>query len=111
MQLFIKIHLLKHPFYIAWTKGQPSKAQLHHYAEYYFYNVLAEPNFLSAFHFNTLHIYTENNSGDISVLQVILRNLIDEEYSEKNTPLYGKSLLLLKVQEVWEHCIHLNHKH
>ncbi|MEO6562234.1 MAG: pyrroloquinoline quinone biosynthesis protein PqqC, partial [Nitrosospira sp.] len=36
-------HLLKHPFYVAWTEGRLSKEQLRHYAEQYFHNVLAEP--------------------------------------------------------------------
>ncbi|MEO7321033.1 MAG: pyrroloquinoline quinone biosynthesis protein PqqC, partial [Nitrosospira sp.] len=33
-------HLLKHPFYVAWTEGKLSKDQLRHYAEQYFHNVL-----------------------------------------------------------------------
>lgn len=35
-------HLLQHPFYIAWTEGKLTREQLRHYAEQYFYNVLAE---------------------------------------------------------------------
>ena len=55
-------HLLKHPFYIAWTEGKLTKEQLRHYAEQYFYNVLAEPTYLSAVHFNTPHFSTAANS-------------------------------------------------
>lgn len=84
-------HLLKHPFYIAWTEGQLSKEQLRHYAEQYFYNVLAEPTYLSAVHFNTPHIHSESNSGDISVRQEVLKNLIDEEHGEKNHPALWKT--------------------
>lgn len=84
-------HLLKHPFYIAWTEGQLSKDQLQLYAEQYFFNVLAEPTYLSAVHFNTPHIHSESNSGDISVRQEILSNLIDEEYGEKNHPALWKA--------------------
>ncbi len=84
-------HLLKHPFYIAWTEGKLTKEQLRHYAEQYFYNVLAEPTYLSAVHFNTPHIHSETNSGDISVRQEVLRNLIDEEHGEKNHPALWKN--------------------
>lgn len=65
--------LLKHPFYVAWTEGKLSKDQLRHYAEQYFHNVLAEPTYLSAIHFNTPHLHTEENSGDISVRQEVLK--------------------------------------
>ena len=51
-------HLLKHPFYVAWTEGKLTQEQLRHYAEQYFYNVLAEPTYLSAVHFNTPVSYT-----------------------------------------------------
>ena len=81
-------HLLKHPFYVAWTAGQLTKEQLRHYAEQYFYNVLAEPTYLSAVHFNTPHIHSETNSGDISARQEVLRNLI--EHGDKNHPALWK---------------------
>ncbi len=83
--------LLKHPFYVAWTEGKLTKVQLRHYAEQYFYNVLAEPTYLSAVHFNTPHIHSEENSGDISVRQEVLKNLIDEEHGDKNHPALWKS--------------------
>jgi pyrroloquinoline-quinone synthase len=83
-------HLLKHPFYVAWTDGKLTKEQLKHYAEQYFYNVLAEPTYLSAVHFNTPHMHSETNSGDISVRQEVLRNLMDEEYGDKNHPALWK---------------------
>lgn len=84
-------HLLKHPFYVAWTEGKLSKEQLRHYAEQYFYNVLAEPTYLSAVHFNTPHFSTESNCGDISVRQEVLQNLIDEEHGETNHPALWKA--------------------
>ncbi len=83
--------LLKHPFYVAWTEGKLSKEQLRHYAEQYFYNVLAEPTYLSAVHFNTPHMHSAENSGDISVRQEVLKNLIDEEHGDKNHPALWKS--------------------
>jgi pyrroloquinoline-quinone synthase len=87
-------HLLKHPFYVAWTEGKLSKEQLRHYAEQYFHNVLAEPTYLSAVHFNTPHFHSESNSGDISVRQEVLKNLISEEHGEKNHPALWKSFAL-----------------
>jgi pyrroloquinoline-quinone synthase len=84
-------HLLQHPFYVAWTEGKLTREQLRHYAEQYFYNVLAEPTYLSAVHFNTPHFHDERNSGDISVRQEVLKNLIDEEHGEKNHPALWKS--------------------
>lgn len=84
-------HLLKHPFYVAWTEGKLTKEQLRHYAEQYFYNVLAEPTYLSAVHFNTPHFSTETNSGDISVRQEVLKNLIDEEHGDTNHPALWKA--------------------
>ena len=84
-------HLLKHPSYIAWTEGKLTKNQLKHYAEQYFYNVLAEPTYLSAVHFNTPHMHSETNSGDVSVRQEVLKNLIDEEHGEKNHPALWKA--------------------
>ena len=87
-------HLLKHPFYVAWTEGKLSKEQLRHYAEQYFHNVLAEPTYLSAVHFNTPHLHSETNSGDISVRQEVLKNLISEEYGEKNHPALWKTFAL-----------------
>ncbi len=83
--------LLQHPFYVAWTEGKLTKEQLKHYAEQYFYNVLAEPTYLSAVHFNTPHQHTEANCGDVSVRQEVLKNLIDEEHGEKNHPALWKS--------------------
>lgn len=74
-------HLLKHPFYIAWTEGKLTRTHLKHYALQYFQNVLAFPTYLSAVHFNTPHF-----DGSIAVRQEILENLIGEEQGENNHP-------------------------
>ena len=87
-------HLLKHPFYVAWTEGKLTMEQLRGYAEQYFHNVLAEPTYLSAVHFNTPHFHTESGSGDISVRQEVLKNLISEEHGEKNHPALWKNFAL-----------------
>lgn len=74
-------HLLKHPFYIAWTEGKLTRTHLKHYAIQYFQNVLAFPTYLSGVHFNTLHV-----ENAIAVRQEILENLIEEERGENNHP-------------------------
>jgi len=43
-------HLLGHPFYVAWSKGELSHSQLKQYAGQYMHHVLAEPTYLSAVH-------------------------------------------------------------
>lgn len=70
-------HLLKHPFYVAWTEGKLTRDHLRHYAEQYFHHVLAFPTYISAVHYNTPHL---------PVRQEILENLISEEQGEKNHP-------------------------
>ena len=82
-------HLLKHPFYIAWTQGKLTRNHLKHYAEQYFHHVLAFPTYISAVHFNTPHL-----NGDITVRQEILENLISEERGEKNHPTLWKNFAL-----------------
>ncbi len=70
-------HLLKHPFYVAWTEGKLTRNHLKHYAEQYFHHVLAFPTYISAVHYNTPHL---------PVRQEILENLVSEEQGEKNHP-------------------------
>ncbi|NJP09571.1 MAG: CADD family putative folate metabolism protein [Leptolyngbyaceae cyanobacterium RU_5_1] len=74
-------HLLKHPFYVAWTEGRLTREQLKHYAIQYFQNVLAFPTYVSAVHFNTPHFKTS-----IAVRQELLENLIEEERGSQNHP-------------------------
>ena len=69
--------LLKHPFYTEWTKGTLSKERLQEYARQYFHFEAAFPRFLSAIH-------TRTDSAEIR--QLILQNLWDEEYGERNHP-------------------------
>jgi pyrroloquinoline-quinone synthase len=74
-------HLLKHPFYVAWTEGKLTRDHLKHYAIQYFQNVLAFPTYVSAVHFNTPHFGTS-----IAIRQEILENLIEEERGAQNHP-------------------------
>ena len=43
-------HLLKHPFYLAWTRGELSREALADYARQYYQHVAAFPTYLSAIH-------------------------------------------------------------
>src|SRR5437773_6655676 len=68
-------HLLKHPFYLAWTRGELSKEALTDYARQYYHHVAAFPTYLSA-----VHAKCENQS----TRKQILSNLIDEEAGSPN---------------------------
>lgn len=76
-------HLLGHPFYVAWTKGELTLEQLRRYAGQYMHHVLAEPTYLSAVHSNTPH-FTSDGRSDLAPRQTILQNLVDEELGPKN---------------------------
>jgi pyrroloquinoline-quinone synthase len=78
-------HLLKHPFYIAWTEGKLTREHLKNYAIQYFQNVLAFPTYVSGVHFNTPAF-----AGTIAARQEILENLIEEERGENNHPALWK---------------------
>ena len=71
------LDLLKHKYYRAWEEGLLSKSDLKEYACQYFNHVNETPRYLSTMH---------ANCDDISVRQVILDNLVDEEKGEENHP-------------------------
>ncbi len=70
-------HLLKHPFYLAWTRGELSKETLTDYARQYYHHVAAFPTYLSAVH---------AKCDDQPTRKQILSNLIDEEAGSPNHP-------------------------
>lgn len=70
-------HLLTHPFYLAWTRGELSKEALQDYAQQYYHHVAAFPTYLSAVH---------SKCEDQPTRRKILANLIDEEAGEPNHP-------------------------
>ena len=70
-------HLLKHPFYLAWTRGELSKEALTDYAQQYYHHVAAFPTYLSAVHARCDHQPTRKQ---------LLNNLIDEEAGSPNHP-------------------------
>jgi len=70
-------HLLKHPFYLAWTRGELSREALADYSRQYYQHVAAFPTYLSAIHANCEHQPTRKE---------LLQNLIDEEAGSPNHP-------------------------
>src|SRR5438093_4500346 len=70
-------HLLTHPFYLAWTRGELSKEALTDYARQYYHHVAAFPTYLSAVH---------ANCDDQATRKQLLGNLIDEEAGSPNHP-------------------------
>ena len=70
-------HLLKHPFYLAWTRGELSRQALADYARQYYHHVAAFPTYLSAVHAKCENQLTRKQ---------LLSNLIDEEAGSPNHP-------------------------
>jgi pyrroloquinoline-quinone synthase len=70
-------HLLKHPFYLAWTRGELSREALADYARQYYQHVAAFPTYLSAIH---------AQCDDQSTRKELLNNLVDEEAGSPNHP-------------------------
>ena len=70
-------HLLTHPFYLAWTRGELSREALTDYARQYYHHVAAFPTYLSAVH---------ANCDDRVTRKQLLNNLVDEEAGSPNHP-------------------------
>src|ERR1700693_1825206 len=68
--LIEKYHLLKHPFYKAWTEGKLSKQELGLYAEQYYQHVRAFPE--------NLKQLASRTNGDGNLKSIVNENL-DEE--------------------------------
>jgi len=68
-------HLLKHPFYKLWTKGELPLPVLQKYAEQYYHLEKAFPTFLSRMH---------ADCQDFETRQAITENLHDEEHGPEN---------------------------
>ncbi|MGB9475058.1 MAG: CADD family putative folate metabolism protein [Candidatus Udaeobacter sp.] len=85
-------HLLKHPFYLAWARGELSKEALADYAKQYYHHVAAFPTYLSAVH---------ANCDDQVARKQLLNNLMDEEASSPNHPELWKQFARgLSVEDV-----------
>lgn len=70
-------HLLDHPFYQAWSRGELTLDALRDYAAQYYHHVAAFPTYLSG-----VHTQTEN----AAIRRHILSNLMDEEAGTPNHP-------------------------
>ncbi len=70
-------HLLQHPFYQAWSRGELTMDALQDYAAQYYQHVAAFPTYLSAVHAQT---------SDQAVRRHLLLNLMDEEAGSPNHP-------------------------
>lgn len=70
-------HLLTHPFYLAWTRGELTIDALQDYAGQYYHHVAAFPTYLSAVH---------AKCDDQPTRGQVLQNLIDEEAGSPNHP-------------------------
>lgn len=70
-------HVLNHPFYQAWNRGELTREALQDYAAQYYQHVAAFPTYLSA-----VHSHTE----DADARRLLLLNLMDEEAVSPNHP-------------------------
>src|SRR3954462_4587756 len=70
-------HLLKHPFYRAWSEGRLSKDTLRQYAGQYHAQVSAFPRFVSTVH---------SHCPEIDARKVLTENLADEEIHGTDHP-------------------------
>lgn len=70
-------HLLDHPFYQRWSRGELTAAELQEYARQYWHYTLAFPTFVSGIH---------SGSDDIALRQMLLENLVEEERGAENHP-------------------------
>ncbi len=70
-------HLLTHPFYLAWSRGELSLEALRDYAAQYYHHVAAFPTYLSGVH---------ARCDDQPTRRQLLDNLCDEEAGRPNHP-------------------------
>ena len=80
-----EFHLLKHPFYVAWNKGELNQEILKDYAEQYYQHIKAFPRYISA---------THSICEDIENRKILLDNLSDEEDFNKDHPMLWKNFAL-----------------
>ena len=80
-----KFHLLDHPFYVAWNKGELNQIILRDYAEQYYQHIKAFPRYISA---------THSICEDIDNRKILLDNLSDEEDFDKDHPMLWKQFAL-----------------
>src|SRR5262245_54947829 len=75
--LITEKHLLKHPFYQLWSRGELTLETLREYAVSYYPHVAAFPTYVSGVH---------SGCEDAALRQELLENLIEEERGGENHP-------------------------
>ena len=75
--LIAEKHLLKHPFYQLWSRGELTREDLREYAISYYPHVAAFPTYVSGVH---------SGCEDAALRQELLENLIEEERGAENHP-------------------------
>ncbi|MFY9550842.1 MAG: CADD family putative folate metabolism protein [Thermoanaerobaculia bacterium] len=75
--LIAEKHLLKHPFYQLWSRGELTLETLREYAISYYPHVAAFPTYVSGVH---------AGCEDAALRQELLENLIEEERGSENHP-------------------------
>ncbi|MDW8226112.1 MAG: CADD family putative folate metabolism protein [Bacteroidota bacterium] len=70
-------HMLQHPFYQLWNEGALTLPILQEYAKEYYLHVHTFPTYVSA---------THARCHDLSIRQMLLENLIEEEQGPDNHP-------------------------
>ncbi len=76
-QIISEFHLLKHPFYQAWSNGELNKDILQKYAAQYYHQVKSFPRFISRVH---------THCPEIDARKCLLENLVDEEIHGTDHP-------------------------
>lgn len=76
-EIIAERHLLKHPFYQAWSRGELSQDILRDYAAQYYQQVQSFPRFISRVH---------TQCPEIAARKVLLENLVDEEIHGTDHP-------------------------
>lgn len=79
--LIEKHHLLKHPFYQAWTAGKLSRESLALYAEQYYQHVKAFPE--------NLKQLAARTNGDANLRALVNENLAEELDPRSPHPCFG----------------------
>ena len=80
-----QLHLLNHPFYVAWEQGELTQEILQDYAEQYYQHIKVFPRYISA---------THSMCEDIEKRKILLDNLSDEEDLNKDHPMLWKQFAL-----------------
>jgi pyrroloquinoline-quinone synthase len=96
-EIIAERHMLHHPFYQLWNEGALTLPVLREYAKEYYLHVHRFPTYVSA---------THARCHDLSIRQMLLENLIEEEHGPDNHPelwLRFAEALGISRQEILQH--------